>query len=165
MQYVSKTSWTESISKFSWRRVSSNSLTYWYVLRTSWNVLKTNNSSWLRCLGNFLKTSSEGVWLKWIYSPWSRRHLLKSKTQDVFIKMNVCWDRCLSDIFTSMFRKDFERHCNLLFLYSTCSKKILLFGIPLSCFHQNISRCTSSFFFGMKELRRIIITLVNLKFY
>ena len=37
------------------------------------DVLKTNISSWLRRLRNVLKTSSEDVWLKRIYSPWSRR--------------------------------------------------------------------------------------------
>ena len=97
------------------RRVNKNSLTWWYVLKTSWrylcktswrrlqnilktswrfledvfrrrleNVLKTYGQDEYIGLGqDVLKTFSEDVQLRRIYSPWSRR-LLKTKTKDVF---------------------------------------------------------------------------------
>ena len=82
------------------------------VLKTSWrcleDVLKTFSKhledvlkmSWGR-LEDVLKTSSEDVWVRRIYSSWSRRleDVLKKSSedederrlQDVFIKTNVCW--------------------------------------------------------------------------
>ena len=91
------------------RRVNKNSLTWWYVLKTSWrcleDVLKTSwryledvfarrledvlKTSWRRMTKtNILvltKTSSENLRLRLTYSSWSRR------LQDVFLKTNVCW--------------------------------------------------------------------------
>ena len=86
------------------RLVNKNSLTWWFVFKTSWrclqdvfarrleDVLKTFwrrlehvlNTSWRR-LENVLKTSSEDVWVIRIYSSSSR------SLEDVFIKTNVCW--------------------------------------------------------------------------
>ena len=111
MEYVLET--FEKVSKTSWKRVTKNRLTRWYVLKRSWRHLC--KTSW-RCLENILarrledvlktfsqdvlkmtwrrlenvlktswkrmtktnililiKTSSEDVWVRWIYSSWSRR--------------------------------------------------------------------------------------------
>ena len=78
----------EYVLKMSWRRVHKNSLTLWYILKTSWkcfkNVLKTSSydvlkTSWQdillmswRRLENVLKKSGR-VWLRIIYLSWSRR--------------------------------------------------------------------------------------------
>ena len=71
------------------------------VLKTSWRRLedvwpRQVYWSWSRRLLDILKTSSEGVWVKRIYSSWWRR-LLKTKTKDILIKMNVCWDKLSID--------------------------------------------------------------------
>ena len=54
--------------------------------------------------GDVLKTSSQDLWLRWIYLSWSKRlkDILKTyseeedkgRPQDVFSKTNVCWDSC-----------------------------------------------------------------------
>ena len=104
LQNVSKTSWRcpevvfEDILKMSWRRFEKVLRTPWRrlqnVLRTSWrhfeDVLKT---SWRRIskvsILVLIKTSSEDVWVRWIYSSWWRR------LQDDFWrrrrKKNICW--------------------------------------------------------------------------
>ena len=85
-----KMSWSH-FCKTSWRRPEN-------VLKRSWqDVLK---KCW-KCLEDVLKTSSEDLWLRQIYSSWSRRleGVLKTSSegnderrfQDVFIKSNVCW--------------------------------------------------------------------------
>ena len=85
---VLKMSWRR-FCKTSWRRLENVLKTSWQdVLKTSWrrleNVLKT---SWRRMAKTKIlvltKTSSEDVWVRRIYSSWSRR-LLKTKTKDVF---------------------------------------------------------------------------------
>ena len=99
----------EYVSKMSWGSVNSNSLTWWYILKTSWRCFedifprRLGKTSW-RCLedvfGHVFKTSKRhfenispsGIlktsWrLRWIYSFWSR-HL-----EDVLIKTNVFWEK------------------------------------------------------------------------
>ena len=81
-------------SKTSWRHFEG-------ALKTSWRRLE---NVWPRrgLDQDVLKTSSEDVWLRWIYSSWSRSpedifRRLRRKTssrrlQAVFIKTNVCWE-------------------------------------------------------------------------
>ena len=78
------------------RRVNKNSLTWWYVLKTSsrylsktsWrrlqNVLKTSS----RCLENVLKTYGQDEYIFWRRNAKGQHIRLD---QDVFIKTNVCW--------------------------------------------------------------------------
>ena len=82
----------EDILKTSWRYVLKTFSQD--VLKKSWkrleDVLKTYGQD--ECIGldkDVLKTSSEDVWVRWLYSSWSRR------LKDVFIKTNVCWVRSL----------------------------------------------------------------------
>ena len=113
------------------RRANNNSLTWWYVLDTSWrrlgdifrkrledvlkkswrclqdvfarrleDVLKTyHQGEYIRLDQDALKTPSEDVWLRWIYSCWTRR-LLKTKTSDVFKTSSRCLhqDECFLGI-------------------------------------------------------------------
>ena len=107
------------------RRVNKNSLTWWYILKTSWRYLcktswrrledglKTSWQAW-RCYQNVLKTSSEDVTLRRTYSSWSRR------LQDVFIKTNVCWVHC----FYSATR--WNLRCNTYDFSFFCSRRRIL---------------------------------------
>ena len=53
----------------------------------------------------FLKTSSEDVWVGWIYLSWSRRF------ENVFIKTNVCWVVTYwHDDRKQMFSRDFNNN-------------------------------------------------------
>ena len=96
LEKVLKTS-LHNVLKMSWRRLQNVLKTFLQdVLKTSWKCL--SNTSW-RCLEDVLKTydqdeyiglgqdvlktPSEDVCVRWIYSSWSRR-LLKTKTKDVF---------------------------------------------------------------------------------
>ena len=113
------------------RRANNNSLTWWYVLDTSWrrledifrkrledvlkkswrclqdvfaryleDVLKTyHQDEYIRLDQDALKTPSEDVWLRWIYLCWTR-HLLKTKTSDVFKTSSRCLhqDKCFLGI-------------------------------------------------------------------
>ena len=78
----------QDVLKTSWKRLED-------VLKTSWkrleDVLKTyDQDKYIGLDQDVLKTSSEDVWVRWIYSSWWRR-LLKTKTKDVFIKTFFCW--------------------------------------------------------------------------
>ena len=109
---LSKTSWRclEGVLKMSWKRLEN-------VLKTSWRRLGKMSG---RSLEDVRKTPSvflENVWPRRIYWSWSRRLedvfwrrmskvnilvLIKTSSrrrkafsgrlQDVFIKMNVCWE-------------------------------------------------------------------------
>ena len=103
LEDVLKTS-LQDVLKMSWRRLKN-------VLKTSWGCLedffarRLGKTSWRGMTKTnilvFIKTSSEDVRVRWIYSSWSRRLL---KTKDVFIKTNVC--RVLSCFFfLSFFQK------------------------------------------------------------
>ena len=77
----------------SWRRFGKTS---WRRLE---NVLKTYDQDEYSSFDqDVLNTSSEYVWLRWVYSSWSRRLEESSEDederrfQDVFIKTNVCWE-------------------------------------------------------------------------
>ena len=65
------------------------------VLKTSWRHLQNVLKMFWKCLKTLLqdvlKMHSEEVWLRQIYSSWSRR------LEDVFIKANVCWVNSLFD--------------------------------------------------------------------
>ena len=75
----------EYISTSFWKRVNKNSLTWWYVLetswrdlcKTSWNVLNKLENVFTRCVEDVLKTSCRRMAKAIIWS-WSR-HL-----EDVF---------------------------------------------------------------------------------
>ena len=99
LEDVLKMSW-KRLSKISWRCLEDVLNTSWKclgdVLKMSWrrfcetpwrrpeDVLKT---SWRRITKTnilvLVKTSSEIISVRWVYSSWSRR-LLKTKTKDVF---------------------------------------------------------------------------------
>ena len=124
------------------------------------NVFKTSR----RCLKDkyfvLIKTSSKR--LEDVF--W--RRMTKA---NIFTLIKTSW-RCLEDIFwrrrgkTSSsrwmfaggdvwvifshlcFKKTLNASVIYYFYIQHVAKKILLFGIPLSCFHQNISRCTNSCF-------------------
>ena len=104
-----KTSWRrfKDVLKMSWRRLEDVFKTSWRLLE---DVLKTFlqdvlKTSW-RCYGKtswrrledvwrtkvlvLTKTSSEDVWLRWIYSSWSRRLEDVLKTKDVFKTSSGC---------------------------------------------------------------------------
>ena len=68
----------EDVLKTSWRRLEG-------VLKTSWR-LAYGQDEYIDLDQDVLKISSEDVWLRRIYSSWSRR------LEDVFIKTNVCWE-------------------------------------------------------------------------
>ena len=68
----------EDVLKTSWRRLEG-------VLKTSWR-LAYGQDEYIDLDRDVLKMSSEDVWLRRIYSSWSRR------LEDVFIKTNVCWE-------------------------------------------------------------------------
>ena len=81
-----------------WTRANKNNLTWWCVLKTSWRHLcRRVEDVFARHLENFLKMSSEDVWLRRIFH--LDRDILKRSSedkderhlQDVFIKTNVCW--------------------------------------------------------------------------
>ena len=93
--------------KTSWRRLEEVLKTSWqHVLKMSWrcreNVLKTyDQDSTVSLDQDVLKTSSEDVSVRWIYSSWSRRledffwrrrrKTSSRRLSDVFITTNVCW--------------------------------------------------------------------------
>ena len=106
----------EDVMKTSWRRVNKKRLTLWYILKTSWrrlenvfkillrHVCKASRRRFKDVLARHLidvfKTSSrhfqsvfktsrrylENVWLRWIYSSWSRRlqDVLKTSSEDIW---------------------------------------------------------------------------------
>ena len=93
------------------KRVNKNSLTWWYVLKTSWrcledvfqDVLKTySQDEYIGLDQDVLKTSSEDVRLRRTYSSWSRRledvfwrrrrKTSSRRLQNEFIKTNACLD-------------------------------------------------------------------------
>ena len=79
----------QDVFKRSWRR-------YENAFSISWKRMTKKNILVL------IKTSSEDVWVTWIYSSWSRRleevlwiwrrKKFSGCLQDVFIKMNICWE-------------------------------------------------------------------------
>ena len=121
------------------RLVNKNSLTWWYVFKTSWrclqdifarrleDVLKTSwrplgKISW-RCLEDVLKTSwrrysktssrrLQDVWTRRIYWSWPRRlnNVLKTSSEDVWlIRLYSSSSRRLEDILKTSFKDEDER--------------------------------------------------------
>ena len=112
------------VSKMSWRCVSSNSLTWWCILKTSWrcledifprhleDVLKSSSrplakTSW-RCLQDVLKTSSKRLqdilkmsWIRFCKTSWKRlKEVLKTHHQGEYIRLDqeflkTSWRRLL----------------------------------------------------------------------
>ena len=86
------------------RPFNKNSLTWWYVLKTSWRYLcKTSwrrlEEVWPRRIYlSSLRRLEDAFWRRkakvsiFVLTKMSWRCLLKMKTKDVFIKTNVCWD-------------------------------------------------------------------------
>ena len=89
------------------RRVNKNSLTWWYILKTSWRCLK---DTFPRTLEDGLKTSSrhledvlktfwrrlEDIWPRRIYSSWSRHleDVLKMSSEDLWLRwIYLSWSR------------------------------------------------------------------------
>ena len=121
------------------RRVNKNSLTWWYVLKTSWrcledvfarrleDVLKTSwrhlgKTSWRR-LEDVLKTSwrrLEDVWPRRIYWSWPRRleDILKTSSEDVRLRRTYSsWSRrCLKDVFKTSSEDEDERRLQDVFI-------------------------------------------------
>ena len=94
----------------SWRRLenvlktSSRCLEDVFARRLE-DVLKTyDQDEYIGLDQDVLKTSSEDLCVRWIYSSWSRR------LEDVFIKTNVCWvtyqKSDISDTTKSFFSQD-----------------------------------------------------------
>ena len=79
----------EEVLKTSWRRLEN-------VLKTSWrrmdktNILVLTKTSWRRLEDVFWRRMINKNIFVFIKTSW--RRLLKTKTKDVFIKTNVCWD-------------------------------------------------------------------------
>ena len=103
----------EYVSKMSWRRVNKNSLTWWYILRTSWRYLE---DALTRRFEDVLKTywrRIEDLWLRRIYSSWSRRLedvLWRRVTKgNIFVLIKSSWRR-LEDVFWTQRRKTSSRH-------------------------------------------------------
>ena len=116
--------WCEDVLKMSWQDVLK--MSWRRFCETSWrrleNVLKT---SWRRMIKTnilvLIKTSSEDVWIRWIYSSWSRRleDVLKTSPEDKD-------ERRLQDVFKrSSSRRMFAGIFGRLFLYPL---KICLFA-------------------------------------
>ena len=78
----------EYISKTSWKGVNKNSLTWWYVLQTSWRRLKDVLKTFSRRLEDVLKTS----WRRFenvLRTSWRRlEDLLKTYGQDEYIGLD-----------------------------------------------------------------------------
>ena len=91
LEDVLKMFWTrlENVSETSWRcledvfarRLEDVLKTFWRRLEDVWP--RRIYWSWSRSLVDVLKTSSEIISVRWVYSSWSRR-LLKTKTKVVF---------------------------------------------------------------------------------
>ena len=144
---VLKMSWRrpEDVFKTSWRRLEDVLKTCQKrlkdILKTSWklftrrleDVLKTfYKTSWRRLEDiwsrliywsrsrrpkNVSTMSSGEVWVRQIYSSWSRRCLLKTKTKDVFKTSARCipQNECLLGYFTFLHnRAKFYNDCNIL---------------------------------------------------
>ena len=103
--------------KTSWRCLKGE---YFVLIRTSWKRLE--DVFWRRMTKVNIFALIKTYWrcLKDIF--WRRRRKTSSS------RWMFPGGRYLSIIFTSMFRKVFERYYNLLFLYSTCSKKYCWLG-------------------------------------
>ena len=87
----------EYVSKTSWKGINKNSLTWWYVLKTSWRHLC--KTSW-RCLKDVFARRLEDVlntsWKRLEDVFWRRkRKTSRRRLQDVSMKTNVCWEMCL----------------------------------------------------------------------
>ena len=91
----------QDVSNMYWRRFEDVFKTFWRHLEGVWPWRKY--WSWPRRLKNVLKMSSENVWIRRIYSTWSksfedvfwrRRRKTKDERQKsfVFIKTNFCYD-------------------------------------------------------------------------
>ena len=92
-----KMSWRrlQIVLKTSWRRLQNVKTFFQEVSKTSWRRMAKTNKLVLT------KTFPEDVWLRRIYSSWSkrledvfwrrRRKTSSTRLQDVFIKMNICW--------------------------------------------------------------------------
>ena len=93
-----KTSWIrfEGVLKMSWSRFCKTS---WKCLE---NLLKTyGRGKYIGLNQNVLKTSSEDVWLREIYSSWSRylEDVLKTSSEDEWLmEIYSSWSRHLEDV-------------------------------------------------------------------
>ena len=129
----------QDVLKRSWRCLEDVLMTSWTlfydVLETSWRRLKDvwpNRIYWFRSrrLKDVLKTSSEDVWVRRIYSSWwrrieevfwkRRRKTSSGNLQDVFIEANACW------VYLIPHASDFSSSCpNLHFILWIPSEKII----------------------------------------
>ena len=100
LEDVLKMSWRYLEDGFARRLVLVRCLEENVLKKTSWrrleDVLKTyGQDEYISLDQDVLKTSSEDVWLRWIYLSWSKRLKMSSENerrlQDVLIKTNVCW--------------------------------------------------------------------------
>ena len=108
----------------SWRCVNKNSLTWWYILKTSWRCLK---DTFPRTLEDGLKTSSrhledvlktfwrrlEDIWPRRIYSSWSRHleDVLKMSSEDLWLRwIYLSWSRCLEDVLKTFFEDEDKKN-------------------------------------------------------
>ena len=98
----------ENDSKMSSGRVDNNSLTWWYVLKTSGRFLKDifprrkwledalkryHRDEYVRLDQDILKMSYEDLWLKSIYPSWSRRlEVLRFSFKEFFRwRLHISW--------------------------------------------------------------------------
>ena len=139
------------------RLVNKNSLTWWYVFKTSWrclqdvfarrleDVLKT---SW-RCLEDVLKTSwrrLEDVWTRRIYWSWPRRleDVLKTSSEDIRLRWTYSsWSRRLEDVFKTSFEDEDERR--LQDVFKTSSSKRMFAGYKY--FNQDTFKLSKLYFY------------------
>ena len=152
------------------RRVNKNSLTWWYILKTSWRYLcKTSwrcledvfqevlKTFWRR-LEDVLKRSwrlLEDVWPRRIYWSWPRRledvFWRRKAKANIFVLIKTSW-RGLQDVFwrrrrnTSSSRRMFAGHM--------CNRVLLLLGkLPQWNFHVNCHVNGTTFQSGLSSLR------------
>ena len=116
------------------RRVNKNSLTWWYVLKTSWRYLC--KTSW-KCLEDVLKTPwrrfkdvlktswrrLEDIWPRQIYWSWPRRledvFWRRKAKANIFVLIKTSWRR-LEDVFWRRKAK-----ANIFALIKTSSRRLL----------------------------------------
>ena len=114
----------QKVSKMSSGRVDNNSLTWWYILKTSGrfslkisfqDVLKTSwkwledvlkryhRDEYVRLDQGVLKTSYEDLWLKSIYISWSRRlEVLRFSFKEFFRwRLHISWVKEVFCLFVS----------------------------------------------------------------
>ena len=90
---ICDTSWRhfEDVLKTSWSRLENFLKTSWRCMDKT-NILVLTKMSWRRLQDVFWRRMINNNIFVFIKLSW--RRLLKTKTKDVFIKTNVCWDVC-----------------------------------------------------------------------